>query len=132
MTITIPVWLYLVCNMAYVPKFFSPSEFSRLGCSYSDCSDRALILLDRLRLYYRRPVTLTSAFRTPEQNKAAGGSSNSAHLRGLAFDLRCSVSDRYDLLEAAIGAGFERIGIGNGFIHVDCDESLPHPRVWTY
>lgn len=118
--------------MSYVPRFFSPDEFTRVGCSYTDCSDRALRMLDRLRVYYGRPVIITSAFRTPEQNEAAGGRANSAHLRGLAFDIRCSVTDRFSMLKCAIQAGFKRIGIGSNFLHVDCDESLPHPRVWTY
>lgn len=132
MTTTTPVWLYLVFNMSYVPKFFSMREFARVGCSYTNCPDRALIMLDSLRSFYGRPVILKSAFRTIEQNQRVGGVANSAHLRGLAFDLACSVSDRYNMLHAAMLAGFERIGIGDGFIHVDCDESLPHPRVWTY
>lgn len=121
-----------VYDMSYYPKYFSPSEFHRVGCNYDDCDPRALAMLDSMRTFYGKPIILTSAFRTPDQNRLAGGVHNSAHLRGLAFDLRCAVSQRYDMLHCAMLAGFTRIGIGDNFLHVDCDETLPSPRIWTY
>ena len=127
-----PGVLYLVYDIAYFPRYFSQREFHRVGCDYSDCDSGALAMLDSMRIFYGKPIILTSAFRTPERNKLFGGTPNSAHLRGLAFDLRCTADQRYDMVHCAILAGFTRIGIGNNFIHVDCDETLPSPRIWTY
>ena len=45
-------------------------------------------LLQVFRNWYNRPINITSGFRTPEFNRAIGGASNSAHLRGLAVDFR--------------------------------------------
>lgn len=35
------------------------------------------------------PIVVTSAYRSPEVNKAVGGAPTSAHLRGWAVDFRC-------------------------------------------
>lgn len=42
--------------------------------------------------------TVTSAKRTPEENKAAGGVPNSQHLTGEAIDIKPYGSTTYDLL----------------------------------
>lgn len=42
--------------------------------------------LERFRVWYNRPINITSAFRTVSVNAAAGGSSNSSHLKALAID----------------------------------------------
>lgn len=44
-------------------------------------------ILDQMREIASTPFIITSGYRTIEQNKKAGGKSNSAHLRGLAVDL---------------------------------------------
>lgn len=43
--------------------------------------------LEFIRSCYNRPLYVDSAFRTPEVNKAVGGSSTSLHLVGLAADI---------------------------------------------
>jgi len=43
--------------------------------------------LQALRDILNRPITITSGFRTPEQNKAIGGHPLSYHLRGMAADI---------------------------------------------
>ena len=47
-------------------------------------------ILDPLRFLFGEPITVNSAFRSPEANKAVGGVSTSAHLRGQAADITCS------------------------------------------
>lgn len=58
------------------------------------------ILMDFLQrlLYSNVHFTVTSARRTPEQNKAAGGASNSQHLCGEAIDIKPYGSTTYDQL----------------------------------
>lgn len=45
-------------------------------------------MLDRIRRRFGGPIAVNSAFRSEAVNKAVGGSSTSAHLKGLAADIR--------------------------------------------
>lgn len=45
-------------------------------------------MLDRIRQRFGGPIAVSSAFRSEAVNKAVGGSSTSAHLKGLAADIR--------------------------------------------
>lgn len=116
----------------YKPKYFTEDEFKKVHCSMSDINPSSLARLDAARALAGIPFFITSAFRTQEQNKFAGGVSRSAHLRGRAFDIACNPSNRYQIVKAAIDAGFTRIGVSHRFIHMDDDSSLPGPRLWTY
>lgn len=116
----------------YCPEYFKESEFVRVGCKMSDMNDRLLMMLDYMRRLYGLPITITSAYRTSAANKAAGGAKNSAHLRGLAVDVACLSIYRFDMVKAALLAGFPRIGIGSNFLHLDIDLTLTHPRMWLY
>ena len=43
--------------------------------------------LQKIRNYFNKPVTINSAYRSPTHNKKVGGSSNSYHVKGRAFDI---------------------------------------------
>ncbi len=74
-----------------------------------------------------------SGYRCEECNKEASGSKNSAHLRGLAVDVRGDTSRlRYNILRDAMLLEFKRVGIGKRFIHLDVDESLDQEVMWLY
>lgn len=116
----------------YTPKYFSPTEFSRLGCSIADMREELLYKLDCLREQLHHPITITSAYRTKEHELSKGRSGKSAHTRGYAVDIAIPDNEyRFNVLKYAIPL-FSRIGVGSNFIHLDCDVSLPYPRVWTY
>lgn len=71
-------------------------------------------------------IIVTSGFRTVEEDLALGTSGNTAHVRGLAVDLRCKTSqDRLNIIRALILYGFTRIGDEATHIHADIDKSLP-------
>jgi hypothetical protein len=107
-------------------KYFAAHEVYKL-------ETKLVNLLDVAREIAGIPFVITSGFRTPAYNKQVGGQEDSAHLRGLAADIRCRTSkERFAIVNAAIKAGFTRIGIGNGFVHMDCDSSLPQNVMWTY
>jgi hypothetical protein len=52
---------------------------------------------------------------------------------GLAADLSCTNStDRYNLIFLLQETGFQRIGVGSTFIHVDIDFDKSQSVMWTY
>jgi len=74
-----------------------------------------------------------SAFRTRAYNIKAGGVSDSAHLYGLAADIKAPTRTIRDkIVWAAKKAGFKRIGIGSNFVHLDFDNSKPQYVAWGY
>jgi len=97
-----------------------------------------LQMLDDARGIAGIPFRITSGFRTPSHNAYVGGvqpslkSKGSSHLFGYAADIACNNSaDREVILNSLIRAGFRRIGIANGFIHVDNDPDK-NAAVWLY
>jgi hypothetical protein len=92
-----------------------------------------LCKLDEAREVANIPFLINSAYRNPEQNESAGGTSNSSHLKGLAVDIKATNSrTRFIVLDALFAAGFTRIGIAESFIHVDLDCDKSQNVVWTY
>lgn len=119
--------------MRYISRFFKDDEFQRVACTRADICDDSLARLDIARGKAGVPFRITSAYRTEEHNRKVGGTPNSAHLRGRAFDIACRNSyERALIVQSCLEAGFPRIGIGATFVHVDDDTSLPHPRIWLY
>ena len=76
-----------------------------------------------------KPLLITSGFRDPQRNAAAGGARNSAHTRANAVDVRFpgSVEDTIKFIEQSTAAGIGGIGVyGPGRVHVDTEAK----RVW--
>jgi len=89
-------------------------------------------ILDKIRDEYGKKMIVDSGYRTPEWNTKVGGVPDSAHIKGLAADIHCRDSlNRFKLTNIALKY-LNRIGIGKDFIHMDIDDNLPHPRMWTY
>lgn len=73
---------------------FAKSEF-KCGCGGKYCngypagdtSSKLLNLLENLRAYYGKPITITSGQRCATRNKQVGGASNSTHMKGRAADI---------------------------------------------
>ena len=59
-------------------------------------------------------------------NRKVGGVNASAHTRGYAVDIKCLNSHtRFQILQAALEAGFRRIELAPTWIHVDTDPDKP-------
>ena len=92
--------------------------------------------LDTLRGLMRRPLTISSGYRTPEYNGKIGGATRSKHLDGIAVDIPIAGEDAFKLVGLAYSLGFTGIGIKqNGkwskrFIHLDVRET--EPQIWSY
>ena len=121
--------------MAWETKNFKSSEFDQRGMPGS--GDRMnmnfIDKLEKCRELAGIPFKINSGYRSPETNKLVGGASESAHLRGLAADIKVADGrQRFQIIEAAIKVGFIRIGVSASFIHLDSDPSLPQDVIWTY
>jgi len=119
-------------------KHFTLSEFDspdQKG-SGSQMKEEFLKKLDAARGIANVPFKINSGFRTVAKNKAEGGKPDSSHLTGWAADIDLPNTGgsrlRFVIVEALIKAGFNRLGIANGFIHVDCDPTKDKNVIWLY
>lgn len=78
-------------------------------------------ILQKIRTHFGRPVTINSAFRTPEYNKKVGGESLSQHLYGRAADIAIAGVSPKKVAEYAETLLKNRGGIGiyPTFTHID-------------
>jgi len=115
-------------------KHFTPDEFvCKCGCGKNNILPDLVTKLDEARDLYKKSMVIESGSRCPAHNKAVGGKQNSAHLSGLAADIRCRTDrDRYQLKNIFYILGFKRIGTGKTFIHVDISTTLPQNVEWLY
>ncbi len=115
-------------------EHFASEEFAcHCGCGNSGVTPELVERLERLRHLLGEPVRVTSGRRCPARNAAVGGKLASAHLTGHAADLAAgSGAARLRLVEAALAAGFRRIGVADSFVHVDVSPTLPAPSLWTH
>lgn len=109
-----------------------------LGTAVPHCSvsDMDQDFLDKLLLAQKCAgvkFRINSAFRSVQYEKSKGRSGRSAHCLGKAVDISATDSKcRYVIVTALLLSGFNRIGIGKSFIHVDDDLTRSHPVIFHY
>lgn len=120
--------------MKRLSEHFTAAEFAcRCGCGAAAVNADLVERLERVRSALCAPVRIVSGARCAARNAAVGGKPRSAHLTGHAADLAAgSGAERLRLVEAALAAGFRRIGVADSFIHVDVSPTLPAPSLWVY
>ena len=112
-------------------SYFKTKEFRCPCCKEVRASGYLIHLLNKVREEYGKPMIINSGYRCEKHNKEIGGSQNSAHTRGLAVDIKCDNSpDRYILLPLLTKI-FKRVGVYNGWLHADIDESLSQKVMWV-
>lgn len=122
-----------------VTKNFFLEDFLEEGCDVQIHRDIPIIC-QRIRDELDAPLYVTSGVRSPERNKAVGGSPASSHLKGLAVDISTnprgefpiSSRNRFIILNQLFYHGVTRIGIGETFIHFDIDKDKAQNVIWTY
>ena len=81
--------------------------------------------LQSLRDFLREPIRISSAYRSPEHNKASGGVKNSQHVLGKAADIKVKdieTKDLYLIIESLILDGKMKdggLGLYDTFVHYD-------------
>lgn len=120
----------------YKSKYFEHDVMRKCPCGCGlDVKERPLIYIDKAREFAGIPFILNSGARCAEYNKKIGGLENSAHIKGLAFDIDFRTEREMLIIIAALSrVGFNRIGLNTKkkFIHADIDEILFSPAYWTY
>lgn len=116
-----------------VGQHFRLCEFE-CKCSLPSCQEQRISLdlvrnLDRVRRASNSPLSVNSAYRCPEHNRAVGGVEGSQHTLGNAVD--CSSSAKTPLeLRLIAQHFFKAIGTGSNFLHLDTRDDKV--RRWTY
>ena len=104
---------------------FSVREFACKDGSDPIFIDSELVnILQKIRNHFGKPVTITSAYRTPPHNAKEGGTTYSQHLYGMAADIKIAeVTPKKvaDYAETLLDKG--GIGIYNTFTHIDVREN---------
>jgi len=116
-------------------KYFTYDEFDSPDQPGSGYEMEPIFLekLDLARELSGVPYVINSGYRTEYWNQKVGGRVGSSHLTGWAADIRANSSNRrFFVLKGLIEAGFDRIGVGTNFIHVDCDPSKAGNVTWLY
>lgn len=107
------------------------AEYLKGKIDFTHYSTDILNQLVQLSKLFGKPLYFTSSFRTPRQNQVCGGSPTSSHLKGLAFDIKCTTSlERYQLIKAINILGIARYGVYKNFIHIDFDDSKVQNVTW--
>lgn len=115
----------------YTQNFYYDEFECQCGCGVGIMSPMFMERLQHLRVFYDKPIAITSGVRCLAHNSAVGGSPKSRHLVGNAADLAIdNAADRYRIAQLALKLGFGGIGIGSSFVHLDLRSSLP--VLWTY
>ena len=111
--------------MGDLSAHFSRSEFEcGCGCGFDNIDPRLVAVLQRLREFFGKPVTVTSACRCVSHNAAVGGSERSQHLHGIASDVQVQ-GIAPDLVADVVEELFENRPRGGGvgryetFTHID-------------
>lgn len=104
----------------------------KCGCGGNGVSDE---LVRRFLEVERRTgkLMITSGWRCAEHNREVGGVAGSAHVKGLAVDVKVDHSRlRHYVVKALIEEGFVRYGIAGAFIHFDIDTDKDQDVCWVY
>ena len=101
---------------------FERKEFAcGCGCGFATVDVDLLKVLEELRLFFNKPVTINSACRCQNHNHAVGGSPKSKHKEGIACDITVMDTEPEIVQRYLLGKYSSRYGIGSykNFTHLD-------------
>jgi len=95
-------------------KNFRLQEFvCKCGCGKVILNLPGIKALQKIRDALGAPLNIASGYRCDSYNKRIGGSTNSNHPKGKAYDVKCSSKSVYQIAKEAYKAGFTGIGISD-------------------
>jgi len=112
---------------------FDRKEFECLDCHEAFMDMDFINRLEEARTLGGIPFQINSGYRCKKHNKEVGSTSNN-HTSGRAADIQCLLgSARRLIINALIQAGFNRLGIGKTYLHVDIMDAYGSPKsYWVY
>jgi zinc D-Ala-D-Ala carboxypeptidase len=121
-------------------KYFKHKEFDSPDEPGSGemMEEEFLEALDVARDIAGFPFIIRSGFRSVQHNRnlikqGYPASPKSSHLLGWAADIAVpSPRKRFILIESLLDAGFNRIGVGDDYVHVDMDPNKSPNVMWVY
>lgn len=95
---------------------------------------RVAEVLEQVRELVKRPIVISSGYRSPALNVAVGGAAKSAHVNGLAADINAVGLSAHDLAQmiAASPILFDQLILEGGrWVHIGLSEKVPRRQVST-
>jgi uncharacterized protein YcbK (DUF882 family) len=89
--------------------------------------------LEEVRALVGKPIIVSSGYRSPAVNKAVGGSSKSAHMRGLAADITVPGMTSRDLAELirSSAIAYDQLIFEGTWVHIGLAEGIMRHQVLT-
>ena len=116
-------------------KHFSNKELSCRCCGANEMKPKFLEALERVRVAFNHPMTVSSCFRCSQHNYEVGGVKNSSHMAGEAIDILIENGrPRHRLIKIAMldpDFGHGGIGVYPTFVHLDI-RKRGHPTLFTF
>jgi zinc D-Ala-D-Ala carboxypeptidase len=107
-------------------KNFTKEEFDCKHTGKNMMQEELLYKLQKLRDLYGKPLTITSGYRDITHPIEAKKDKGGYHTKGMACDVSCGSQQAFDIMNIALKAGFNGIGVkqkGDGrFLHLDIRE----------
>lgn len=122
-------------------KNFNPQYDKKLlcTCGHVDCDKRSVNqeILNTAQIgrnILGNPCSVTSGGRCPNHPSEVHRSTPADHQKGNGIDIACNGSNRGNIVQAGIDAGFNAIGVARSFVHWGYREELPkgHLTMWVY
>lgn len=90
--------------------------------------------LETIRSLLGKAIMVSSGYRCPALNKAVGGVSNSAHVRGLAADFTVRDVDNKTAFDAIARSGlkYDQLIFENTWIHIGFDATMRQQNLEMY
>jgi uncharacterized protein YcbK (DUF882 family) len=112
-------------------KYFKREEFACQETGENFISDEFIEALDNLRGICGFPFVISSGYRSKSHSLEVDKLKPGKHTEGIAADIVTHSSyERYALVKEAIAMGFNGIGIGEDFVHLDMRPTTP--VMWHY
>lgn len=117
-----------------IPNYFPEKPWAcKCGCGANNINSKLVEMLNLTRHKCKIPFIINSAVRCSKYNLEVGGERYSAHTLGCAVDIYAGNSlAKFLIIKNALEVGFNRIGVGRTFIHLDIDATKVQNVIWSY